>query len=71
MLPIPEHAWLVCTYIDDWHQVKDGERYVILTENEGVVFKLAYNRIKSDHAFIAVFIQPVIPAILCQRKRYP
>ncbi|HCX76219.1 MAG TPA: transcriptional regulator, partial [Algoriphagus sp.] len=48
MLPIPDGSWIICEYIDDWLNIKDGERYVIVTEQDGVTFKIAYNRIQSE-----------------------
>jgi transcriptional regulator with XRE-family HTH domain len=44
MLPIPDGAWIVCEYVEDWTRLKDGERYVIVTEQDGVTFKIGYKR---------------------------
>lgn len=61
MLPIPDEAWIVCEYVDDWLAVKDGERYVIVTEQDGVTFKLAYNRIQSDQKLLLCSANPIYP----------
>ncbi|EAZ80198.1 XRE family transcriptional regulator [Algoriphagus machipongonensis] len=61
MLPIPDGAWIVCEYVDDWLAVKDGERYVIVTEQDGVTFKLAYNRIQSDQKLLLCSANPIYP----------
>lgn len=59
MLPIKDKSWIVGEYIDDWKNLKDGLQYVVLTENEGVVFKTAYNRIDSDRKLLLVSQNPM------------
>ncbi len=59
MLPIPDGAWIVCEYVDDWMAIKDGERYVIVTEQDGVTFKIAYNRIKAEQRLLLCSGNPI------------
>lgn len=59
MLPIPDGAWIVCEYMDDWTAIKDGERYVIVTEQDGVTFKIAYNRIKEEQKLLLCSANPI------------
>lgn len=59
MLPIPDGAWIVCEYMEDWLAIKDGERYVIVTEQDGVTFKIAYNRINSDQKLLLCSANPI------------
>jgi transcriptional regulator with XRE-family HTH domain len=61
MLPIPDGAWIVCEYMEDWLAIKDGERYVIVTEQDGVTFKIAYNRINSDQKLLLCSANPIYP----------
>ena len=61
MLPIPDGAWIVCEYVEDWTRLKDGERYVIVTEQDGVTFKLAYNRIKASQSLLLCSANPIYP----------
>lgn len=61
MLPIPDGAWIVCEYVDDWLAIKDGERYVIITEQDGVTFKIAYNRITSEQKLLLCSANPIYP----------
>lgn len=42
MDPIPDGAWVICEYVDDWTVIRDGEKYVVVTAQDGVAFKLAY-----------------------------
>ena len=46
MLPIPNKAYVVGEFIQDWHDIKDGHAYIFLTREEGIVFKVAYNEIR-------------------------
>jgi transcriptional regulator with XRE-family HTH domain len=59
MLPIPDGAWIVCEYVDDWTAIKDGERYVIITEQDGVTFKIVYNRIYKDEKLLLCSANPI------------
>lgn len=59
MLPIKDKSWVVGEYLDDWTRLKDGLSYIILTENEGVVFKTAYNRIKTDGKLLLCSLNPL------------
>jgi len=59
MLPVPDGAWIVCEYVDDWMGIKDGERYVIVTEQDGVTFKIAYNRIKAEQKLLLCSANPI------------
>ncbi|MCS5489983.1 XRE family transcriptional regulator [Algoriphagus limi] len=61
MLPIPDGAWIICEYVDDWMGIKDGDRYVIVTEQDGVTFKIAYNRIKTDQQLLLCSSNPIYP----------
>ncbi len=46
MLPIPEDSWVTCSYVDNWEFIKNGIACIILTRNEGIVFKLVYNQLE-------------------------
>lgn len=48
MLPLPEGSWVTGEFIADWHTVISGRPYIVLTLNDGVVFKIADNLIRSE-----------------------
>lgn len=52
MLPIPDKSYVIGEYVSDWHEVKDGGAYIILTKDEGIVFKMVYNQIKIRKNFL-------------------
>ncbi|MCK9206247.1 MAG: LexA family transcriptional regulator [Salinivirgaceae bacterium] len=44
MEPIPSGSYIICEYIRDWNGVKDGQPYVLLTREDGIVFKRVFNQ---------------------------
>ncbi len=48
MLPIPEGSWVTCSYIDDWTQLKNGTPCIVVMRDEGLVFKIVYNKIEQE-----------------------
>ena len=46
MLPIPDKSWVIGEYVENWYDIKDGDAYVFLTQEEGLVFKVAVNQLK-------------------------
>ncbi|MBD3626630.1 helix-turn-helix domain-containing protein [Cyclobacterium sp.] len=59
MDPIPDGAWIICEYMDDWTRIKDGEKYVIVTAQDGVTFKLAYNQLKEKRQLLLCSSNPL------------
>lgn len=59
MLPIRDRSWITCEYVEDWNSANDGQCYVIITKDEGVVFKRVYNKIKERKTLQLVSINPV------------
>jgi len=41
MLPVPDGAYIITSFVEEWSSVRTGERYVIVTANDGIVFKRA------------------------------
>ena len=48
MLPIPDKSWVIGEYVENFYDIKDGEAYVLLTLDEGIVFKIIYNKLKKQ-----------------------
>ncbi|MCC6253004.1 MAG: helix-turn-helix transcriptional regulator [Bacteroidia bacterium] len=46
MLPIPDKSFVTAQYVDNWNEIKDGRAYILLTQDDGIVFKVVYNHIK-------------------------
>lgn len=54
MLPIPEGAWVTGSYIQNWETIKDGTPCIIVTQEDGIVFKVIYNQIKKNRSLLLV-----------------
>lgn len=45
MLPVAENSWVTCSYVEDWTLIKDGTACIVVTLDEGIVFKLLYKKL--------------------------
>ncbi|NQU53797.1 MAG: helix-turn-helix domain-containing protein [Bacteroidetes bacterium] len=45
MLPIQEGSWVTSSYLENWEHLKNGKPCIVVTKDEGIVFKLVYNRL--------------------------
>jgi len=59
MLPIPHGSWVTGMFIQDWNTVRDCDAYIILTIDEGIVFKVVENRIKSEGKLLLHSLNPL------------
>lgn len=59
MLPIPEKSWVTGEYLLDWNTLKTGEACVVLTVNDGIVFKIAENKIGDEGKLILYSLNPI------------
>ena len=48
MLPIPDGAWITGEFVQDWSTLKNGEACIVLTLDEGIVFKIIETRIREE-----------------------
>ncbi len=44
MNPVPSGAYIISEYIQNWQNVKDGKTYIIITENDGVIYKRVFKK---------------------------
>lgn len=59
MLPIPEKAWVTGEYVLDWKTLRTGEACVVLTVNDGIVFKIIENRMEDEGKLILFALNPL------------
>lgn len=48
MLPIPDGSWVTGEFLQDWMNIISGNAYIVFTMNDGIVFKVVENNIRSD-----------------------
>jgi transcriptional regulator with XRE-family HTH domain len=54
MLPIPEGAWVTASFIQNWELIKDGTPCIIVTQDDGIVFKVVYKQLKKNQTLLLV-----------------
>ncbi len=59
MLPIPDKSWVIGEYVENFYDIRDGSAYVLLTQEDGVVFKVAYNQIRKKKSLLLKSLNPV------------
>jgi len=59
MLPIPDKSWVTGEYLIDWNSIKTGEAYIILTLDEGIMFKVVENLIEKEGKLILYSLNPL------------
>lgn len=52
MLPVKDGSFIIGKFIQDIHDIKDGRTYVVLTKDDGLVYKRIYNRIKDRKSLL-------------------
>jgi len=43
MEPIPSGSYIICEYLQNWNEIKEGKTYVLVTHDDGVVYKRLYS----------------------------
>lgn len=46
MLPIPDGSFVTAEFVQNWNLIKDRRAYIILTHEDGIVFKIVENQIR-------------------------
>jgi transcriptional regulator with XRE-family HTH domain len=59
MLPIPDGSWVTGEFLQDWMNIISGNAYIIFTMNDGIVFKVIENYIKTDAKIILYSLNPM------------
>lgn len=47
MLPIPDGSWVTGEFVQNWNLIRDNMPYIILTLDDGIMFKVVHNDIKT------------------------
>lgn len=48
MLPIPDGSWVICEFLQNWNMIQNRHAYVVHTLDDGVVFKVVENLIRTS-----------------------
>lgn len=54
MLPMKDGSFVIGRFIEDRKDILDGKTYVLITLNDGMVYKRVYNQIKENNTLLLV-----------------
>ena len=52
MLPMTPGSYVITTYIEDWYNIKDGHCYIVVTRQDGIVYKRLWNQLDRDQILL-------------------
>ena len=59
MLPIPDKSYVTGEYVLDWTYIRTGTPYIILTQDDGIVFKVVENKIEQEGKLTLRSLNPI------------
>jgi transcriptional regulator with XRE-family HTH domain len=59
MLPIPDGSWVTGEFLQDWMNIISGNAYIVFTMNDGIVFKVVENNIRTDGKLVLYSLNPL------------
>ncbi len=59
MPPVSDKSWVTGEYVQNWKTIKAGHPYIIITENDGVVFKIAYPQFEKNQTLLLCSTNPL------------
>jgi transcriptional regulator with XRE-family HTH domain len=59
MPPVPDGSWVTGEYMQNWNFIKDGGPYIVITHDEGIVFKILYNQIEENGTLMLCSTNPM------------
>ena len=59
MPPVSEGSWVTGEYVQNWQTIRDGQPYIVVTKDEGIVFKVVYNQLKEKGKLLLCSTNPL------------
>jgi phage repressor protein C with HTH and peptisase S24 domain len=59
MPPVAEGSWVTGEYVQNWQTLRDGQPYIVVTKEDGVVFKVVYNQLKEKGTLLLCSTNPL------------
>jgi transcriptional regulator with XRE-family HTH domain len=54
MPPVSDGAYVTAEYLQNWNLIQDGYPYIVVTKNDGLVFKNVFNQIEKNKSLLLV-----------------
>lgn len=61
MPPVSDGSYVVGEYVENWSSLKDGHPYIVVTQDDGIVFKIVYKRLEDSQTFQLCSTNPLYP----------
>jgi hypothetical protein len=55
----PDKSWVTGEFLQDWGNILSGDAYIILTLDDGIVFKIVDNLIKEEGKLMLYSLNPI------------
>jgi len=52
MPPVSDGSFVTGEFVQNWNYIKNGYPYIVITKEEGIVFKILYNQLKKNKTFL-------------------
>lgn len=52
MEPIKSGSYIICEYLANWEEIYDGKPYILISKDDGIVYKRLYNKINNSGEII-------------------
>ncbi len=59
MLPIPDASYVTGEFVQDWNTIRDHHAYIIVTHDDGMVFKVIENKIEDGGKLMLHSLNPL------------
>lgn len=59
MPPVSHNSYVIGEYLQNWNQIRDGKPYIVITRNEGIVFKVVYNHLLESRELELISTNPI------------
>jgi len=59
MPPVSDKSWVTGEFVQNWNTIKDGYPYIVVTENEGIVFKMIYKQFDKNQTLLLCSTNPI------------
>lgn len=59
MPPVGDGSWVTGEYVQNWQTIRDGQPYIIVTKEDGIVFKVVYSHLKEKGTLLLCSTNPM------------
>lgn len=59
MPPVSDGSWVTGEYLQNWNFIQNGHPYIVITKDDGIVFKVVYNQIEKNGSLLLCSTNPL------------